>query len=117
MERETYLNGRRVELIKSVISEMPIHKFYIYWWPKSLINIMERWMCNFTWIGDVDSSKKKNYVSWEEVYKPKIEGGPGIQRLRDVNKEPFRKLVLQIKYGNSVMSHFFVQDLLIGKGL
>ncbi|XP_042482198.1 uncharacterized protein LOC122062615 [Macadamia integrifolia] len=68
----------RVELIRSVISGMPIHNFSVYWWHESVINTVERWMRNFLWLGDIDTVKKIS-VKWEEVCKPKArfvnEGG------------------------------------------
>ncbi|XP_042521331.1 uncharacterized protein LOC122094799 [Macadamia integrifolia] len=47
----------RVELVKSVISGMPLHNFSIYWWPATMIKCLEKWMRNFIWTGEIDSSK------------------------------------------------------------
>ncbi|XP_042485018.1 uncharacterized protein LOC122065291 [Macadamia integrifolia] len=34
----------RVELVKSVISGIPIHNFSIYWWPEGSMKLVERWI-------------------------------------------------------------------------
>ncbi|XP_042497584.1 uncharacterized protein LOC122076339 [Macadamia integrifolia] len=43
--------ARRIELVKSVISGIPIHNFSVYWWPDETIKAVERWMRNFIWSG------------------------------------------------------------------
>ncbi|XP_042514269.1 uncharacterized protein LOC122088953 [Macadamia integrifolia] len=93
------------ELIRSMISGMPIHNFSIYWWPESVIKTVERWIRNFPWSGDI-YTVKKIAVKWEEVCRPKEEGGLGIRRLRDVNCAVLSKLVWQMKHEGSAFSSF-----------
>ncbi|XP_042495021.1 uncharacterized protein LOC122074242 [Macadamia integrifolia] len=84
---------------------LPIHNFLVYWWPESVIIIVERWMRNFLWSWDIDTVKKIS-VKWEEVCKPKAEGGLGIRRLRDVNCAGLSKLVWQMKHEKTAFSSF-----------
>ncbi|XP_042488955.1 uncharacterized protein LOC122069075 [Macadamia integrifolia] len=95
----------RVELVRSVISGIPNHNFGIYWWPSALLVTMERWMKNFIWTGEVDTSKPIT-VKWESVCKPKEEGGLGIRRLRDTNMAMLCKLVWRIKHEKSAANSF-----------
>ncbi|XP_042477785.1 uncharacterized protein LOC122059169 [Macadamia integrifolia] len=95
----------RVELVRSVISGIPNHNFAIYWWPSALLVTMERWMKNFIWAGEVDTSKPIT-VKWESVCKPKEEGGLGIRRLRDTNMAMLCKLVWRIKHEKSAANSF-----------
>ncbi|XP_042499700.1 uncharacterized protein LOC122077867 [Macadamia integrifolia] len=95
----------RAELIWSVISGMPIHNFSTYWWPESVIKTVERWIRNFLWSGDIYTVKKIT-VKWEEVCRPKEEGGLGIRRLRDVNCAVLSKLVWQMTHEGSTFSSF-----------
>ncbi|XP_042484544.1 uncharacterized protein LOC122064826 [Macadamia integrifolia] len=81
----------RVELVRSVISSIPVHNFAVYWWPDHSIKLVERWMRNFIWSGDMEIIKKI-VVNWGDVCKPKQEGGLGIRRLRDVNFACLAKL-------------------------
>ncbi|XP_042484267.1 uncharacterized protein LOC122064605 [Macadamia integrifolia] len=94
----------RVELVRSVISDMPFHNFSVYWWPSSLLNIMERWMQNFIWSGDPETAKGV-IINWDSIGKPKQEGGHGIRRLRDVNKALLCKQVWNIKHSTSALSN------------
>ncbi|XP_042495070.1 uncharacterized protein LOC122074306 [Macadamia integrifolia] len=49
---------------------------------------------------------KKITVKWEEICRPKEEGGLGIRRLRDVNCAVISKLVWQMKHEESAFSSF-----------
>ncbi|XP_042487034.1 uncharacterized protein LOC122067264 [Macadamia integrifolia] len=48
----------RVELVRSVISSIPIHNFAVYWWPQSIIKTVER--ARFV---QKDGSLRKGYKS------------------------------------------------------
>ncbi|XP_042519178.1 uncharacterized protein LOC122092948 [Macadamia integrifolia] len=96
----------RVEFVRSVISSIPIHNFAVYWWLDYSIKLVERWMRNFIWSGDMEVTKKI-VVNWDNVYKPKQEGGLGIRRLRDVYFSCLAKLTWKIKHEESSMSKFF----------
>ncbi|XP_042495078.1 uncharacterized protein LOC122074317 [Macadamia integrifolia] len=95
----------RIELVRSVVSAIPNHSFAVYWWPSSLLETMERWMRNFIWTGEVDSSKAIT-VRWDFVCKPKEEGGLGIRRLRDTNMAMLSKMVCHFKHGKHAASSF-----------
>ncbi|XP_042486467.1 uncharacterized protein LOC122066689 [Macadamia integrifolia] len=81
----------RTELVRSVIVGIPNHSFAIYWWPSSLLSIMERWMRNFIWTRETETSRKIT-VKWDSLCKPKEEGSLDIRRLRDTNKAMLCKL-------------------------
>ncbi|XP_042490858.1 uncharacterized protein LOC122070717 [Macadamia integrifolia] len=95
----------RVELVRSVVSAIPNHSFAVYWWPSFLLETMERWMRNFIWTGEVDSSNAIA-VRWDFVCKPKEEGGLGIRRLRDTNMAMLNKMVWRFKHGKHAASSF-----------
>ncbi|XP_042519136.1 uncharacterized protein LOC122092899 [Macadamia integrifolia] len=105
----------RVELVRSVISSIPVHNFAVYWWPDHSIKLVEWWMRNFIWSGDMEVTKKI-VVNWDDVCKPKQEGGLGIRRLRDVNFACLAKLTWQIKHEVSSMSKFFRDRFLKADG-
>ncbi|XP_042486522.1 uncharacterized protein LOC122066747 [Macadamia integrifolia] len=95
----------RTELVRSVIAGIPNHSFAIYWWPFSLLSIMERWMRNFIWTGDTETARKIT-VKWDSLCMPKEEGGLGIRRLRDTNKAMLCKLAWRIKHERTASSSF-----------
>ncbi|XP_042492649.1 uncharacterized protein LOC122072150 [Macadamia integrifolia] len=95
-----------IELVRSVTSSIPMHNFAVHWWPLASIKIVETWMRNFIWSGQMEGQKKIT-VKWEDCCKPKKEGGLGIRKLRDVNRACLCKLLWKIKHEDSRMSQFF----------
>ncbi|XP_042479863.1 uncharacterized protein LOC122060837 [Macadamia integrifolia] len=93
----------RVELVKTVMSSIPLHNFSVYLWPSSSISLMERWIKIFIWSGDADTSKGIT-VKWTKVCKPKSEGGLGIRHLRDVNLALLSKLSWHMCLDPSIFS-------------
>ncbi|XP_043694047.1 uncharacterized protein LOC122644719 [Telopea speciosissima] len=52
--------ARRVELVRSVMSSVPIHNFSVYLWLASTIGTMERWIQNFIWsVWDIVQSAER----------------------------------------------------------
>ncbi|XP_042514311.1 uncharacterized protein LOC122088975 [Macadamia integrifolia] len=105
-----------VELVKSVISGITLHNFSVYWWPSPLIRNLEKWMRNFIWTGEIDSSKATT-VKWDTICKPKEEGGLGIRRLREVNMTLIAKLAWSIKAEDSQLSSLLRARFLFHSGL
>ncbi|XP_042479159.1 uncharacterized protein LOC122060066 [Macadamia integrifolia] len=105
----------RVELVRSVILGMMNHSSAVYWWPSSLIAIMERWMRNFIWTGEIDTAKKIS-VRWDLCCRPKDEGGLGLRRLRDINKAMLCNMVWRVKHENSLACKFLRARFLRGDG-
>ncbi|XP_043699839.1 uncharacterized protein LOC122650493 [Telopea speciosissima] len=95
----------RIELVRSVMSSIPVHNFSVYLWLASAIENMERWIRNFIWLREADHSKAIT-VSWDTLCKPKGEGGLGIRRLRDLNLALIAKLVWTIKSDSSDFARF-----------
>ncbi|KAG7585320.1 Reverse transcriptase domain [Arabidopsis thaliana x Arabidopsis arenosa] len=75
----------RLQLIQSVITSVINFWCSIFRLPKGCFDVIGS-MCNaFLWSGSpTDHSKTK--VAWEDVCKPKEEGGLGIRRLRDSSR-------------------------------
>lgn len=71
--------GGRLQLIKSVLSSMPLHILQIMGAPKYLFAKIERLVSRFFW----SSSENKNTIhwcTWDKVCYPVEEGGIGIRR-------------------------------------
>ncbi|XP_043717705.1 uncharacterized protein LOC122665616 [Telopea speciosissima] len=64
----------------AVISNISIDSFSIYWWPTSLISLMERWARNFIWSRDLNQPKRV-IVKWDIICKPREKQGPSMQAL------------------------------------
>lgn len=81
----------RVLLVNYIIQGMLLYSFRIYQWPVSLLKLMDRWMKNFVWSGDLNC-KKTVTVAWSSVCRPLSEGGLGIRSIRGVNEAGMLKL-------------------------
>ncbi|XP_042482204.1 uncharacterized protein LOC122062621 [Macadamia integrifolia] len=95
----------RVELARTVVTSIPMHSFSVYWWPSELIKIMEKWIRNFIWTGDVDTCRSI-IVSWDQCCKPKSEGGLGLRRLREINEALLSKAVWKTKHDDDPTYRF-----------
>ncbi|XP_043703245.1 uncharacterized protein LOC122653468 [Telopea speciosissima] len=95
----------RIELVRSVMCSIPVHNFSVYLWPADAILKMERWIGNFIWTGEADCSKVIT-VKWDNLCKPKREGGVGIRRLRELNLALIAKLAWTIRTDKSTFASF-----------
>ncbi|XP_043694296.1 uncharacterized protein LOC122645006 [Telopea speciosissima] len=105
----------RVELVKSVMLSISVHNFLVYWWPSSLVSLMEKWIRNFIWAGDIES-RKLVVAKWDLLCRPKSEGGLGIRKLRDVSSALLCKLEWSNKHDNSMVNKFLRARYMDGNG-
>ncbi|CAJ2637186.1 unnamed protein product [Trifolium pratense] len=85
----------RIQLVKSVIHSMLVYSITTYSWPISLIKMLERYMRNFIWSGDL-LVRKLVTVSWNKMCSPIDEGGLGIRSLSNLNKASNLKLFWEL---------------------
>lgn len=64
---------------------MLVHWIFIYNWPSSIIKVIERWMVNFIWSGNLEEKNNIVTVSWKTCYKSLKEGGLGLKPLKIFN--------------------------------
>ncbi|KAL8520162.1 hypothetical protein ACS0TY_010907 [Phlomoides rotata] len=76
--------GRKC-MINSIIAASLVHSMMVYFWPRSLLRIIESAMRNFSWSGDILKKNTSCSVSWSRVFSPIEEGGLGIRSLRLAN--------------------------------
>lgn len=77
--------GGRVTLIKSVLASLPTYFLSLFVIPTSMANDIEKCQRDFLW-GKGRGDTGPHLVAWEDVYKPKMNGGLGFKRIRNVNK-------------------------------
>ncbi|XP_026419612.1 uncharacterized protein LOC113315564 [Papaver somniferum] len=95
----------RVELVKTVIASSALYSFHIYKWPSSCIQTLEKWIRNFVWSGDINTTHH-NSVAWDKVCLPVNEGGLGIKSMRSLNDASLMKTTWKIMTVNSVFGNF-----------
>lgn len=96
----------RVQLVKSVIHGMLVYSFHVYLWPKRLLRLLDSWIKNFIWSGDV-LMKKVCTVSWKVMCRPWDEGGLDIKPTRLINEALILKLSWDLIARETQWSHLF----------
>ncbi|KAL0285171.1 UNVERIFIED_CONTAM: hypothetical protein Scaly_2826500 [Sesamum calycinum] len=71
----------RLQLIKSVLSTLHMYWASAFILPKGILQILEKKMRRFLWHGSGNAK-----VAWEQICKPKQEGGLGIRSLMITNQ-------------------------------
>ena len=112
---KTLSMGRRLTLIKSVLSSLPIYYLSLFKAPVKVLDHLERLMRTFLWSGSEDI-RKIHWVSWEVVTSPKTEGGLGISRLEDVNLALLAKWVWRFTVEQGSMWRGVIEAVHGGRG-
>lgn len=81
----------RVQLVKSIIHGMIVYSFHVYLWPRRLLRLLDTWIKNFIWSGDV-LTRKVCTVSWQVLCRTWEEGGLDIRPTRLINESLILKL-------------------------
>ncbi|RZB71032.1 LINE-1 retrotransposable element ORF2 protein [Glycine soja] len=76
--------GGKVTLINSVLSSLPLYFFSFFKAPKVVIKELTQIQRDFLW-GSHEEERKICWVSWEDICKPKKEGGLGVKNLEVLN--------------------------------
>jgi ribonuclease HI len=96
----------RVQLVKSIIHGMLVYSFHVYHWPSRLLRLLDTWLKNFIWSGDV-LTKKICTVSWSVMCRSWEEGGLNLKPTRLINEALIFKLSWDLLDGNSQWSMLF----------
>ncbi|KAL0333107.1 UNVERIFIED_CONTAM: hypothetical protein Scaly_2212200 [Sesamum calycinum] len=81
----------RLQLIKSVLSTLHMYWASAFILPKGILKILEKKMRRFLWHGSGNAK-----VAWEQICKPKQEGGLGIRSLMIMNQALMLKQLWRI---------------------
>jgi hypothetical protein len=81
----------RVQLVKSIIHGMLVYSFHVYLWPRRLLRLLDSWIKNFIWSGDV-LTRKVCTVAWKDMSRSWAEGGLDIKPTRLINEALILKL-------------------------
>lgn len=85
----------RLDLIGSVL--WSISRFWLsdFRLPKACIREIDKICSGFFWSGP-DLNPRKSKISWEDICRPKTEGGLGLRSLHDINKVTCLKLLWRL---------------------
>lgn len=74
----------RLTLIKSVVACLPSYYISIYKMPKGVAKTIDKLQAMFLW-GSSEVKRKVHLVRWQELIKPKKQGGLGVRSLSEMN--------------------------------
>lgn len=99
-----------VQLVKSIVHGMLVYCFHIYRWPISLLNLLDFWIKNIVWSGDIDCWKVCT-VTWKSVCLPWDVGGLDLKPTRIINDFlllhlSWKLLIEETQYSLLFNSHF-----------
>ncbi|XP_019447216.1 PREDICTED: uncharacterized protein LOC109350434 [Lupinus angustifolius] len=95
----------RVELVRSIIHSMLIYSFYVYKWPASLIDCLDKGIRNFIWSGDI-GTRKLVTVAWSKVCVPISQGGLGLRSTKMLNKAALLHLAWNMRCDTQAWAEF-----------
>ena len=104
----------RLQLISSVIYSITNFWMSVYRLPKQCLEKIDQLCSAFLWSGPAMSSKKDK-ITWENVCKPKEEGGLGLRSLTETNKVSCLKRIWCI-LSQSMLRVKWVKRYFIRKG-
>uniref|UniRef100_J3LXP2 Reverse transcriptase zinc-binding domain-containing protein n=1 Tax=Oryza brachyantha TaxID=4533 RepID=J3LXP2_ORYBR len=102
--------SERITLINAVLNAVPIYSMCAYILPASIIHAIDKKRRAFLWTGEDKCSGAKCLVAWEQVCKPKQEGGLGIRCLRTQNKALILKKLCDLTNDTSPWASWIWQE-------
>ncbi|KAK4391557.1 hypothetical protein Sango_1933500 [Sesamum angolense] len=75
--------GERLQLIKSVLSSMPIFLLQVLYPPVGIIHKVDQFFAKYFW-GTTGDRKKIHWTKWQNICYPNVESRLGVRSLRDV---------------------------------
>ncbi|KAL0430780.1 UNVERIFIED_CONTAM: hypothetical protein Sradi_0704000 [Sesamum radiatum] len=104
---QCYLSYGRLQLIKTVLTSMPIYLLQVLNPPVSTLQKIEQLFAKFFW-GSTTEQKKIHWTKWQNVCYPTEKGGLGIRNLRDMVTAFSYKLWWRVRLNNSLWSQFTI---------
>ena len=94
-------------LIKAVAQAIPTYTMSCFKLPDTLCEELTSMIRNFWW-GQKQDKRKLNWLSWDNLCKPKVDGGMGFKQLKPFNLALLAKQGWRLQMGqNSLVYHVF----------
>ncbi|CAL1405408.1 unnamed protein product [Linum trigynum] len=92
----------RITLVKSITSSMAIYPMFTERLPTAICNSLDRINRQFVW-GEEDGKSKFHPVAWEQMTKPRQQGGVGIRPTKLANQAMLAKGAWKLATGNQAL--------------
>ncbi|KAL2235588.1 UNVERIFIED_CONTAM: hypothetical protein Sindi_1291000 [Sesamum indicum] len=99
--------GGRLQLIKTVLSSMPIYLLQVLNPLVGTIQKLEQLFAKYFW-GSISEQRKIHWTKWQNICYPIEEGGLGIRNLREMTTTFSYKLWWRLRLNNSLWSKFSI---------
>jgi len=103
----------KVELVNYVIYGSLSYNFQVYRWPSNLLKLVDKWVRNFIWIGDIIKQGSVT-VHWGTIGNHKPEGEFQVVNFQLENKAYLLRLVWDFSYNYhhwiSLMKAWFLKS-------
>ncbi|KAL2228339.1 UNVERIFIED_CONTAM: hypothetical protein Sindi_1813600 [Sesamum indicum] len=99
--------GGRLQLIKSVLSSMPVYLLQVLSPPIGTMQKIEQLFAKFFW-GTTTDHRKIHWTKWAFICYPCEEGGLGIRNIRDTVTAFSHKLWWRLRQNNSLWASFTI---------
>jgi len=96
----------RIQLVKSIIHGMLVYSFHVYMWPHRILCMLDSWIKNFIWSGDIHT-RKVCTVSWKVFCLLWSARGLDVKPTRLINESFMLKLAWQLTHSNSQWAELF----------
>ncbi|XP_027180783.1 uncharacterized protein LOC113779411 [Coffea eugenioides] len=94
--------GGRLQLILSILSGIYLCWTGVFILPKAVLKRIDNMLSSFLWSGEI-KSRYVAKVKWEDVYKPKKNGGLGLQNIANWNKCLILKFIWNLCQKNDTL--------------
>nr|XP_027081052.1 uncharacterized protein LOC113703776 [Coffea arabica] len=94
--------GGRLQLILSILSGIYLRWTGVFILPKAVLKRIDNMLSSFLWSGEI-KSRYVAKVKWEDVYKPKKNGGLGLQNIANWNKCLILKFIWNLCQKNDTL--------------
>lgn len=94
--------------IKVVGQTLPIYMMNCFLLPKTFCEDLQLILCRFWW-GNPDDSKHIHWLSWENMCKPKLEGGLRFRSLYDFNFTILAKQGLRLLHNRDSLASWLLK--------
>ena len=75
----------QVTVAKHVLSSLALYTVFIFYIPKTIVRIIDKYITRFIWVGVVEG-KEIHWKAWDFICCSKFQGGLGLKSTKEINR-------------------------------